>query len=401
MSDTLTMLSNWVDKNRDNCIEFLQEIISIPSPSFEEKHVADFIAVKMKEFGFTTVKVDNLADAMGVIKGKGNGRNFLINGHIDHVPVGDMIEPYSGKLMDGTEFGDPGNVIYGRAACDMKAAVAAMVLAGRAIVENNIKLKGDYKVSAVSQEEVGGAGTKSTIVDSQFLADVVLIGEATNMELALGHRGSMKYEIVVYGKSCHASAPERGINAIYKAIKMIEKIKNELAPNLPIHPIYGKASLVVTQIDVNSKASNVVPEKCKFTIDCRNHPDFTDYHLYDALNKIIFEIKQKDPDFNATVIPGNLINERKFSGFYTDPEKYPVVDEVLNAITEAYREPEKKIWTFATDGRIYSHLGIPVIGFGPGEEKYAHTKIDHVRVMDFLNTIKVYAWLACRICGFA
>jgi putative selenium metabolism hydrolase len=312
-----------------------------------------------------------------------------------------MIEPYSGKLMDGTEFGDPGNVIYGRAACDMKAAVAAMVLAGRAIVENNIKLKGDYKVSAVSQEEVGGAGTKSTIVDSQFLADVVLIGEATNMELALGHRGSMKYEIVVYGKSCHASAPERGINAIYKAIKMIEKIKNELAPNLPIHPIYGKASLVVTQIDVNSKASNVVPEKCKFTIDCRNHPDFTDYHLYDALNKIIFEIKQKDPDFNATVIPGNLINERKFSGFYTDPEKYPVVDEVLNAITEAYREPEKKIWTFATDGRIYSHLGIPVIGFGPGEEKYAHTKIDHVRVIDFLNTIKVYAWLACRICGFA
>ncbi len=61
--------------------------------------------------------------------------------------------------------------------------------------------------------------------------------------------------------------------------------------------------------------------------------------------------------------------------------------------------PEKKIWTFATDGRIYAHLGIPVIGFGPGEEKYAHTQMDHVRVDDFLDTIKVYAWLACRICG--
>lgn len=399
MLDILAEISGWVDENRGNCIEFLQEIIAIPSPSYEEKQVAEFIASKMKEFGYTTVKVDSLADVMGVIKGRGNGRNFLLNGHIDHVPVGDMIEPYSGKLMDGAEFGDPGEVIYGRAACDMKTAVAAMVLAGRALIEKGVKLKGDYKVTAVSREEVGGAGTKSTIIDSQFLADVVLIGEATNMELALGHRGSMKYDIVVHGKSCHASAPERGINALYKAIKMIKKIKDELAPNLPVHSVYGKASLVVTQIEVSPKASNVVPETCKFIIDCRNHPEFTDNHLYEALNKIIFEIKQNDPDFDATVIPGNLINERKFSGFYTDPEKNPVVDEVSKAITEAYKEPEKKIWTFATDGRIYARLGIPVIGFGPGEEKYAHTQIDHVLVKDFLKTIKVYAWLACRVCG--
>ncbi len=61
-------------------------------------------------------------------------------------------------------------------------------------------------------------------------------------------------------------------------------------------------------------------------IDCRNHPDFTDYHLYDALNKIIIELKVDDPEFDATVIPGNIINERKFSGFYTDPETNPVVD---------------------------------------------------------------------------
>ena len=336
---------------------------------------------------------------MGVIKGRGGGRSFLLNGHIDHVPVGEMVDPYSGKLMDGAEFGDIGEVIYGRAACDMKAAVAAMVLAGRALVEQGIKLKGDYKVAAVSLEEVGGMGTKSTIVDSQFLADVVLIGEATNMELSLGHRGSMKYDVVVHGRSCHASAPERGINALYKALKMITKIKDELAPSLPVHPVYGKASLVITQIEVSPKASNVVPEECKFVIDCRNHPDFTDYHLYEALKKIIIELKVDDPEFDATVIPGNIINERKFSGFYTDPKTNPVVAEAVDAITESYRMPEKRIWTFATDGRIYAHLGIPVIGFGPGEEKYAHTQMDHVRVDDFLDTIKVYAWLACRICG--
>ena len=399
MSDTIAQISCWIDENRENCIDFLQQLIAIPSPSYEEKQIAEFLKDKMTEFGFSTAKADALGDAMGVIKGRGGGRSFLLNGHIDHVPVGEMVDPYSGKLMDGAEFGDIGEVIYGRAACDMKAAVAAMVLAGRALVEQGIKLKGDYKVAAVSLEEVGGMGTKSTIVDSQFLADVVLIGEATNMELSLGHRGSMKYDVVVHGRSCHASAPERGINALYKALKMITKIKDELAPSLPVHPVYGKASLVITQIEVSPKASNVVPEECKFVIDCRNHPDFTDYHLYEALKKIIIELKVDDPEFDATVIPGNIINERKFSGFYTDPKTNPVVAEAVDAITESYRMPEKRIWTFATDGRIYAHLGIPVIGFGPGEEKYAHTQMDHVRVDDFLDTIKVYAWLACRICG--
>jgi acetylornithine deacetylase/succinyl-diaminopimelate desuccinylase family protein len=401
MSDSIVQISKWVDENRESCIEFLQQLIAIPSPSYEEKQVAEFIKEKMSEFGFTTAKVDSLGDAMGVLKGRGGGRSFLLNGHIDHVPVGDMVDPYSGKLMDGAEFGDHSEVIYGRAACDMKAAVAAMVLVGKALVELGIKLKGDYKVAAVSLEEVGGMGTKSTIADSQFLADLVLIGEATNMDLSLGHRGSMKFEVVVHGRSCHASAPERGINALYKALKMIAKIKDELAPSLPVHPVYGKASLVVTQIEVNPKASNVVPETCKFIIDCRNHPAFTDHHLYGALNKIIFDLKSEDSEFNATVIPGTIINERRFSGFYTDPESNPLVNEVIDAITEIYREPVKKIWTFATDGRIYSHLGIPVIGFGPGEEKYAHTQMDHVRVEDFLDTIKVYAWLAFRICGTA
>jgi len=399
MSDKLSLIAEWVDDNREDCIRFLQEIIRIPSPSGEERRVAEYIASKMNEYGYNTAKLDALGDVMGTIKGRGGGRSFLLNGHIDHVPAGDMVDPYSGRIMDGAEFQDHGEVLYGRAACDMKGAVAAMVLAGRALNEVGIKLKGDYKVAGVALEEVGGAGTKSTIVDSNFLGDVVLIGEATNMGLALGHRGSLKCDVGVHGRSCHASAPSRGINALYKAVEIITKIKDELAPSLPTHPIYGKASLVVTQITVSPKASNVVPEECRFTIDCRNHPEFTDYHLYEALNKIIAEAKKHDPELDATVIPRSIINETKFSGFYTDPGKTPVVKEVIEAITQAYRQPQTKLWTFATDGRIYAHLGIPVIGFGPGEEKYAHTQIDHIRVKDFLDTIKVYAWLACRICG--
>jgi len=389
----------WVEENREDCVKLLQEIITIPSPSFEEKRLAGFLVEKMREYGFDASHMDEKFDALGTITGSGEGRSLLLNGHIDHVPVGGMVDPYSGRLMDGAEFGVEGEVVYGRAACDMKAAVAAMVLAGRALQELGVRLKGDYKVAAVAQEEVGGAGTVSTIVDSQFLADVVVIGEATNMELALGHRGSMKFGVVVQGRSCHASAPERGVNAIYKAVDLIQGIRDGLAPRLPSHPIYGRASLVVTQIEVSPKASNVVPEICRFWMDCRNHPGFTAEDLYDELNEMIAEIGAEDPELEATVIPTTLITGRTFSGFYTDPERHPVVEEVAQAVSEITRMPQRSLWTFATDGRMYSRLGLPVVGFGPGEERFAHTQQDHVKVRDFLETVKVYAWLACRICG--
>lgn len=399
MSSIIPEIENWLDQNRNSCIKFLQEIIAIPSPSGEEKELGIYLAEKMKEFGYDTSKVDNLFDAMGTIKGTGKGRSLLLNGHIDHVPVGDMIDPYSGKLIDGEKFGVKGKVVYGRAACDMKGAVAAMIMAGKMIKDLGIYIEGDFKVAAVAQEEIGGAGTMSTIVDSQFLGDVVLIGEATNMDLALGHRGSMKMSVVVKGMACHASAPDRGINALYKAITMIQKIRKELVPRLPEHPIYGKVSLVITQIEVSPKALNVVPEECIFHIDCRNHPRFTAENLYDELKDIIRKIKTEDPEFDAIVLPSTLINEKRFSGFYTDPKEFTVVNEALTAITTVYRKPDKKVWTFATDGRIYSHLGVPVIGFGPGEERFAHTKQDHVKIEDYLDTIKVYTWLACKICG--
>lgn len=401
MTDIVAQIDQWVEGNREEYIRFLQDLISIPSPSGEEGDAARFLAEKMTEFNFTSARVDALNDAMGTIKGTEGGRSLLLNGHIDHVPVGDMADPYSGKIMDGKEFGDHGEVIYGRAACDMKGAVAAMVLAGRAMNELGIRLKGDYKVAGVSLEEVGGAGTKSTITDSKFLADVVLIGEATNMQLALGHRGSMKFEVLVHGRACHASAPERGINALYKGLKMISKISDELAPSLPVHPTYGKASLAVTQITVSPEAFNVIPEECRFWIDCRNHPEFTAQNLYDALNVIIDELGADDPEFKAEVITDPEETDRIFGGFYTDPEENPVVEEAIEAITEVYGKPSVGIWTFATDGRIYSQLGIPVIGFGPGEEEYAHTQRDHIRVQDYLDTIKVYAGLACKICGIA
>jgi putative selenium metabolism hydrolase len=397
----LKEISEAVNKRRGQAISLLQDLIKAPSPSGNEAEAAEAVAEGMRATGFDIVRVDGLCDALGTVKGSGGGRSILFNGHIDHVPPGGMVDPYSGRLMDGAQFGVEGEVVYGRAASDMKGAVAAMVTAGGILNELGVELRGDFKVAGVAREEIGGAGTISTILDSHFLGDVVIIGEATNMDVALGHRGHVRTDIVVKGRSCHASAPDRGINALYKASDLISKIRSELTPRLPEHPIMGGTSLAVTKISVKPDTSNVVPEECSFHIDCRNTPNYPAEDLQRDLNELVASVKAEDPEFEAIVLPSQLIRgDRSFSGFYTDPKTHPVVHEVKQAVSEALdREPKIKVWTFSTDGRFYSWMGLPVVGFGPGEERFAHTHQDHVRVEDYIQAVKTYAWLACKICG--
>jgi acetylornithine deacetylase/succinyl-diaminopimelate desuccinylase-like protein len=117
--------------------------------------------------------------------------------------------------------------------------------------------------------------------------------------------------------------------------------------------------------------------------------------LIEDLEILISKIMREDSEFNAEVI---LMRGNK--GFYTEPNENIVVDEAMEAVVEAIGfEPKLTVWIFATDGKYYSWRGIPVIGFGPGEERFAHTHQDHVRVEDYIASIKAYAYLACKICG--
>ncbi len=397
----LEAIFSMVERRREEAVSFLQDLIRAPSPSGHEEEAAVVLSEKMKALGFDEMRVDGLNDVMATIRGMGEGRSMLLNGHIDHVPVGDMADPYSGRQIDGGVFGVDGLVVYGRGASDMKGAVAAMAMAGGVLSELGVELEGDYKVAAVAKEEVGGAGTKATIEEAGFLGDVAVVGEATNMDVALGHRGHTRADIVVRGRSCHASAPERGVNAVYKAADLMARIRADLIPKLPDHPVFGKTTITVTKISAKPDVSNVVPEECRFHIDCRNSPAFPEEALRSSLEEIICSIGDEDPEMDASVLPPSPAGStRGFTGFYTDPKKYPVVAEVRGAIAEVLgREPELKTWRFSTDGRFYSWMGIPVLGFGPGEERFAHTHEDHVRVEDYLDSVKAYAWLACKICG--
>jgi acetylornithine deacetylase/succinyl-diaminopimelate desuccinylase-like protein len=303
--------------------------------------------------------------------------------------------------MDSSPFGATWEVVYGRAACYMKAGVVAIVMAGAAISGLGIKLRGDLKVAAVARKETGGAGTIHTIEREHFLTDTVLIGEATNMGLALRHRWTLRASIVVRGRSCHASIPDRGVNTLYGAADLLRRIRGELVSALPEYSLYGRSSIAVTTIEVTSATINVVPEACRFGIDCRNSSDYPPERLRDELEALICSEKSVNPELDASVLLSPLNQGRRvFTVFMTEPDRQPVVGVVENVLAKSLgKAPRRGTWAFATDGRMYSWMGLPVVGFGLGEKRFAHTVQDHVRVEDYIASIKAYATVACRLLG--
>ncbi len=347
---------------------------------------------------------------IGTVKG-GSRASLLYNGHMDTVPPGTMPDPYAAKVMDGGEFGVGGEVVYGRGASDMKGALAAMVFAGGILRDSGLKLGGDLVVTAVVMEELTASfGSRYLIAEDGLKPSVAVVGEASNLDLAIGHRGLFYPEVTVRGKSSHASAPERGVNALYKMAEIIGEVQ-KLAPRLPAHPILGKSTMSIDTISLTPNITNVVPERCSITIDTRSVPELKAEDAVAMLEEIIRGLKEKDPALDAEVRIVEAEDtsytglsqrvKRMLPPFYTDPSD-PNVAKAKKVVGEILgREPAVKPWRFATDSNCFAGVGASTFGFGPGEERFTHSAEDCVRIDDVAASLMVYTLLPVEVCGIA
>ena len=170
----------------ERLIEFCQEAIRIPSPSGQEKGVAELIKKKMiEEYGYDEVVIDRYGSVIGFINGNRPGKTVLMDGHIDNVDVIDETEwkhaPFGGEICDGK--------IYGRGASDMKGSVTAMIAAaGDFAKECGRYFAGRICVSGTVEEECF-EGVSSREVSKLVKPDYVIIGEATTTTVKIGQRG--------------------------------------------------------------------------------------------------------------------------------------------------------------------------------------------------------------------
>jgi len=277
---------------------------------------------------------------------------LLLAPHTDTVSVAGMsIAPFSGKIDDGK--------IWGRGASDTKGPMAAMIFALQRIKDRIPALGYEIWFAGLMGEESGQHGAKALAADEQF--DFVIAGEPTDLKTVHSHKGSLWVTMSCNGIAVHASAPERGKNAIYLMTAAIESIREKVIPELSKtkHPLLGYSTLSVGTIRGGSK-SNIVPDHCEATIDIRLIPGEKPEGIIDLLQ---------------TAAPGAKFVHYGSKPLDTDPS-HPLI-EVLSTLGAT---PVGAPWF--CDAAVFSDRGIPSVALGPGSIDQAHTADEWISVVD-------------------
>lgn len=373
------MLTN---ERQNQLTKLCQELLRRPSYSGEEGKVVEAITSAFKEMGYDDWFVDEYGNVIGHIKGKRPGKKILFDGHIDTVPVPDdskwVHAPFSGEIVDGK--------IYGRGASDMKGAVSAMIAAVSYFAQDSNKdFAGDIYVAGVVHEEIF-EGVAARKISANVQPDYVVIGEASELNLKRGQRGRAEVVVETFGKPAHSANPEKGINAVYKMAKLIERIQTIVPTE---QPVLGKGILVLTDIKSSPyPGASVVPEYCRATFDRRLLVGETKESVLAPVLEIIEELKKEDPEFNAKAsyavgeercFTGEVIQgERFFPGWLYDEED-EFVQAAYKGLKAAGINPEITHYSFCTNGSHYAgEKGIRTIGFGPSKENLAHTIDEYI-----------------------
>ena len=369
---------------------FMQDIIRIPSLSSKEGAVIERIRAEMLRVGFDEVVVDPMGNLIGRI---GSGPFVIaLDGHADTVDTGDLAlwdrDPHSGDIEDG--------ILYGRGASDQKGGIASAVYAGallkKAGIPDSISL---YVTATVQEEDCDGLCWQYIVNENGLRPDLVVITEPTSLRIYRGQRGRMEMEVHTAGVSCHGSAPERGINAVYKMADIIgdiERLNERLEPREPL----GKGTVTISEIRSTSPSLCAVADGCTIHLDRRLTVGETETI---AVAEILALPSVQASDAKVTVLDyavpshtGLTYPTRKYYPTWDIDEDDPAVLSAKSAYQAAFgSEPETGFWTFSTNGVAIAGMhGIPSIGFGPGHEHFAHAPNEQVDIDHLVRCTAFY-----------
>ncbi len=368
------------EQYRDYTSSNLSEIVRIRSLSGEEREVIEKIKSLLESADFDEVKIDGLGNLIGRV---GNGEKILaIDAHIDTVDTGDInqweFDPFSGEIKDG--------FVLGRGSVDQKGGAASMITAGKILKELGYDgLFTVYFTFTIMEEDCDGMCWNYIIEKERLVPDFAILTEPTNLGIYRGHRGRMEIELYFRGISAHASAPERGDNAIYKASRAALEIE-KLNYRLRNDDFLGKGSVAATLIESKSPSLCAIPDHCRIHLDRRLTWGETRESAIEEVREVIGnEAVIEVPIYNRASYKGTLYKQEKYFPTWKIPEDHYLVKVASQAYELLFQEvPRIGKWTFSTNGvAICGKHGIPTIGFGPGNEVYAHAPnekipIDHL-----------------------
>jgi len=386
---------------KQGMVQFLRDIVAIPSESGQERRVVARIAREMKATrAFDEIRVDGMGNLLGRL---GRGKTTIaIDAHCDTVGVGSREQwphdPYKGKVAAGR--------VWGRGAGDQKGAIPAMLYAARIIRDLELPLDRFtlYVVATVQEEDCDGLCWQYIVQEGRLRPDVVVVTDSTNCQILRGQRGRMEIGVTVRGRSCHGSMPHRGDNAVYKIAKVVREIE-KLNDRLATDAFLGKGTITVSYVDCKTPSLCAVPDQAYIHLDRRLTRGETEAialrQVREAVRWAGVTAQVKVPTYDHPSYTGLVYPTKKYYPAWVMPEDAPAVRAAIDAYQALFgKRPRPGRWTFSTNGvAINGMFGIPCVGFGPAPESVAHTVKDSVPIRHLVQAAAFYAAFPYAFCG--
>ena len=347
--------------NVDAAISLLEKLIATPSLSRHEDATADVLMDHLQASGITAQRVLNNVWAMAENYDP-KKPTLLLNSHHDTVKpsASYTIGPFTPLRRDGK--------IYGLGSNDAGASVVALIAVFEALYKTSLSVNLVLGLSA--EEEVSGTNGIEALLrqfgQEGIKIDMAIVGEPTSLQPAVAERGLLVLDCVAHGIAGHAARNE-GVNAIYKAISDIERIRNMKFER--ISPTLGDIKISVTQIEAGTQ-HNVLPDVCRFVADVRTTDAYTNSDTAELIASAVeSEVRPRSTRLNASVIEAS----------------HPLVKAAVRLGLKPFVSP-------TLSDRSLMH-GIAALKIGPGDSCRSHTADEFVYEQQIADAINIYQQL--------
>jgi succinyl-diaminopimelate desuccinylase len=367
-------------------VQLTQDLVRFETinPPGNERACAHHVGRLLEQAGYT-VEYHEFAEArtslIARLVGRGGRPSLCFTGHLDTVPLGAAPwtrDPLAGEIADGK--------LWGRGSSDMKAGVAAFVIAALAVAARGCLERGLVLVITAG-EETGcvGAADLAARGDALGEAGAVVVAEPTSNYPCIGHKGALRLEAVTRGVTAHGSMPEHGENAIYtmaRAVHALEAFEFAVEP----HPVLGRPTLNVGTIQGGLNV-NSVPDACTIGIDIRTIPGQEEGPTIAALAAAVGPEVELEPT-------------RWVTGVWTEPS-HPWIQHVYDVTARVTgARPAPRTLPYFTDGSILAHAygGVPTVILGPGDAELAHQTNEYCVVERIEQAAGIFERIADQWC---
>src|SRR4051812_2967145 len=371
-------------------VELIHALVAIDSvnPSLVpggsgEREAAAFVAAWARDAGLEAQTLDATPGRPTVLvraRGTGGGRTLLLCGHLDTVTTEGMPDP--GPRVDGDRF-------HGRGAYDMKAGVAAALVACREAAA--LGLRGDVVVAAVADEEHASLGGREGL--GSVTADAAIVTEPTELELIVAHKGFVWAEIEVTGRAAHGSRPHLGVDAIVKSGRVLTEL-GALDERLGarIHPLLGRGSVHASTVRGGEELSSY-PARCVIGLERRTLPGESAADVEAELAALLDAGRRDDPELRAEA--RTLLVREPFEV----PADAGIAETVRAAAADVLGAPPPITGaSYWADAAFIAAAGIPTVMFGPVGEG-AHAAEEWVSLASTEAVARTLVAVAARVCA--